>query len=81
MGIRVGDRLPDLQLPVATESVSTKDLFAGKKLRSRRPVRSTTCRASSRRPRRSVRRASSASRSRGRFLTQETSHGTSREAV
>ena len=35
MGIQVGDRLPELQLQVAKpsgiESVSTKDLFAGKK--------------------------------------------------
>ncbi|MCH6563318.1 MAG: redoxin family protein, partial [Myxococcales bacterium] len=36
MGIQVGDRLPELQLQVAKpggiESVSTKDLFAGKKV-------------------------------------------------
>ncbi len=36
MGIRVGDRLPELRLQVAKpggiESVSTKDLFAGKKV-------------------------------------------------
>ena len=36
MGIQVGDRLPELRLQVAKpggiESVSTRDLFAGKKV-------------------------------------------------
>ncbi len=72
MGIQVGDRLPELQLQVAKpggiEGVSTKDLFAGKKvvLFAVPGAFTPTCSlkhlpGSSRRPPRSVRRASTAS--------------------